>query len=98
MFDFLAFLAIITLFVLLMDTRSRLKRAEATLLEAARRIGALQRGGTPPVPEQADAETVAAADDVAVPLRGQPAAAADATQFPARSAESVDTPDTISAP
>ncbi len=98
MFDFLAFLAIITLFVLLMDTRSRLKRAEATLLEAARRIGALQRGGTPPVPEQADAETVAAADDVAVPLRGQPAAAADATQFPARSAEAVDTPDTISAP
>ena len=43
MFQFLAFLALIILFVLLMDARSRLKRAEATLEEAARRIGALQR-------------------------------------------------------
>ena len=49
MFDFLAFLAIIILFILLMDTRGRLKRAEATLLEAARRIGALQRGAALPV-------------------------------------------------
>lgn len=43
MFEFLAFLALIILFVLLMDARSRLKRAEATLQEAAKRIGALQR-------------------------------------------------------
>lgn len=39
----LAFLAVAILFVLLMDTRGRLKRAEATLDEAAKRIGALQR-------------------------------------------------------
>lgn len=39
----LTFLAIIILFVLLMDMRGRLKRAEATLDEAAKRIGALQR-------------------------------------------------------
>ncbi len=44
MFDFFAFLAIVILFIMLMDTRGRLKRAEATLLEAAKRIGALQRG------------------------------------------------------
>ena len=43
MFDFLTFLAIIILGVLLANTRSRLKRAEATLAEAAKRIGALQR-------------------------------------------------------
>ena len=43
MFDFIAFLAIIILGVLLADARGRLKRAEATLAEAARRIGALQR-------------------------------------------------------
>src|SRR3546814_20395267 len=39
----LAFLAILILGVMLADTRSRLKRAEATLAEAAKRIGALQR-------------------------------------------------------
>ncbi|KTE16587.1 DUF2339 domain-containing protein [Sphingopyxis sp. H115] len=43
MFDFFAFLAIIILGILLLDTRGRLKRAEKTLAEAARRIGALQR-------------------------------------------------------
>ncbi len=50
-----AFLAIIVLFVLLMDTRSRLKRAESTLQEAAKRIGALQRhaGLLPPRAEEA---------------------------------------------
>jgi len=42
-FDFLTFLAIIILGVLLANTRSRLKQAEATLAEAAKRIGALQR-------------------------------------------------------
>ena len=59
MFEFLAFLALIILFVLLMDARSRLKRAEATLQEAAKRIGALQRhagllppkAGEAPLPE-----------------------------------------------
>ncbi|HEY0595273.1 DUF2339 domain-containing protein [Sphingopyxis sp.] len=43
MFDFIAFLAIIILGILLADARGRLKRAEATLAEAARGIGALQR-------------------------------------------------------
>ncbi|WP_432767764.1 MAG: DUF2339 domain-containing protein [Sphingopyxis sp.] len=43
MSEFLAFAAIMIMFVLLMDARTRLKRAEATLLEAAKRIGALQR-------------------------------------------------------
>ena len=43
MFDFIAFLAIIILGILLFDARGRLKRAEATLAEAAKRIGALQR-------------------------------------------------------
>ncbi|MBB6425758.1 hypothetical protein [Sphingopyxis sp. JAI128] len=42
-FDFFAFLAIIILGILLLDTRGRLKRAEKTLAEAAKRIGALQR-------------------------------------------------------
>lgn len=43
MFESLAFLAILILGILLADARSRLKRAEATLAEAAKRIGALQR-------------------------------------------------------
>jgi uncharacterized membrane protein len=42
-FDFIAFVAIIILGILLADARGRLKRAEATLAEAAKRIGALQR-------------------------------------------------------
>jgi len=42
-FESLAFLAILILGILLADTRGRLKRAEATLAEAAKRIGALQR-------------------------------------------------------
>lgn len=60
MFDFLAFLAIIVLFILLMDARGRLKRAEKTLQEAATRIGALQRhaGLLPPAPESATAPQV----------------------------------------
>ncbi len=50
MLSFFAFVAIIILFIQLSDTRSRLKRAEATLAEAAKRIGALQRlsGMIPP--------------------------------------------------
>ena len=43
MFSFFAFLGIVTLFAMLADTRSRLRRAELTLQEAARRIGVLQR-------------------------------------------------------
>lgn len=53
MSSFFAFLAILVLFIRLADTRSRLKRAEATLAEAANRIGALQRltGMLPPKDE-----------------------------------------------
>lgn len=97
-FDFLAFPAIIILFVLLMDTRGRLKRAEATLLEAARRIGALQRGAGPPITEDADTGDAAAVREAAIPVQGQPAVAAAATPLPARSDDSVETPDTISMP
>lgn len=97
MFDFLAFLAIIILFVLLMDTRGRLKRAEATLLEAARRIGALQRGAAPPVTGEEDIAIAAAVREAAVPVQRQPAVAADATPPAARSADPVvETTDTIS--
>ncbi|MGH6697486.1 DUF2339 domain-containing protein [Sphingopyxis sp.] len=92
MFDFLVFLAIIVLFILLMETRGRLKRAEATLLEAARRIGALQRG-------DADAaEIVEAIHDAPAPVQRQPAVAADAVSPAARSAAPVETADTISSP
>ena len=94
MFDFLAFLAIIILFILLMDTRGRLKRAEATLLEAARRIGALQRGAGPPVPDEEDAGIAPAVHAIAVPVQGQSAAAARATPPAARSADPVETGDT----
>jgi uncharacterized membrane protein len=93
-FDFLAFLAIIILFILLMDTRGRLKRAEATLLEAARRIGALQRGAGPPVPDEEDAGIAPAVHAIAVPVQGQSAAAARATPPAARSADPVETGDT----
>lgn len=98
MFDFLAFLAIIILFILLMDTRGRLKRAEATLLEAARRIGALQRGAGPSVTGDADAGIAADVREAAVPVQRQPAVAAEATALPARSVDPVETTDAISAP
>ncbi|WP_144037863.1 hypothetical protein, partial [Sphingopyxis sp. KK2] len=81
MAGFFAFLAIVVLFIMLMDTRSRLKRAEATLKEAAKRIGALQRhaGLLPPkddeTPEQARAAAMA-------PLPGQSAAARPAASIP----------------
>ncbi len=58
MFDFIAFLAIVILFILLMDTRGRLKRAEATLLEAAKRIGALQRGAGRPLEAAGEAPEI----------------------------------------
>ena len=54
MFSFLSFVASFVLFIMLLDTRSRLSRAEVTLQEAARRIGALQRqaaAGAPAAPE-----------------------------------------------
>lgn len=91
-FDFLAFLAIIILFILLMDTRGRLKRAEATLLEAAKRIGALQRGTGPAVTEdEGDTEIAATARKAVVPVEGQPAAAATAaTPRPMVSADPVE--------
>ncbi|MBO9695086.1 MAG: DUF2339 domain-containing protein [Sphingopyxis sp.] len=60
MFDLFAFLAIITLFILLLDTRGRLNRAETTLAEAAKRIGVLQRQAGPPRGE--DREVAPAAD------------------------------------
>ena len=43
MIEFFAFVAIFVLFIQLSNLRSRLQRAETTLQEAAKRIGALQR-------------------------------------------------------
>jgi len=63
-FESLAFLAILILGVLLADTRSRLKRAEATLAEAAKRIGALQRRAGVPMGE---GQSQAPAPDIARP-------------------------------
>jgi uncharacterized membrane protein len=98
-FDFLAFLAIVILFVLLMDTRGRLKRAEATLMEAAKRIGALQRGAAPPASAN-DVATERAADapDIAAPVQRTPAIAAEASPPAALSSDPVETPSTIDAP
>ena len=52
MFELFAFAAIFVLFIQLSNTRGRLQRAEGTLQEAAKRIGALQRltGMLPPKP------------------------------------------------
>ncbi|AJA09964.1 hypothetical protein SKP52_15425 [Sphingopyxis fribergensis] len=99
MFDFLAFLAIVILFVLLMDTRGRLKRAEATLMEAAKRIGALQRGAAPP-PTRDDVvtEMATAVPDIAAPAQRTPAIPADASSPAALSSDPVATPGTIEAP
>lgn len=68
MLGFFAFLSIVVLFLLLMDARARLKRAEATLAEAAKRIGALQRhaGLLPPKEGESPEQARAAA---AAPLR-----------------------------
>lgn len=55
---FFAFVAIFILFVMVANTRTRLKQAESTLAEAAKRIGALQRqvGMLPPKPGETFAE------------------------------------------
>lgn len=56
MLSFVSCAACFALFIMLLDTRSRLSRAEATLQEAARRIGALQRAAaaaSPAEPERA---------------------------------------------
>lgn len=75
MLAFLGFLAIVILFFMLMDARSRLKRAEATLQEAARRIGALQRhAGLLPPKEGEDAAAVAGAPMPPPGERPRPAA------------------------
>lgn len=93
MFDFLAFLAIAILFVMLMDTRSRLKQAEATLMEAAKRIGALQHGETPPVPKtNAVREIPAEVPDVAPAAPRKPAIAAAAPPPAALSSDPEDAP------
>ena len=70
---FFAFVAIFILFVMLANTRTRLKQAESTLAEAAKRIGALQRqvGLLPPKPGETFAERV-------VPPVEYPAESADA--------------------
>ena len=91
MFDFLTFLAIIILGVLLANTRSRLKQAEATLAEAAKRIGALQRhtGVQIAAGEPSAAEPVAPSPAPIIPetaVVAEPpvrAAAAGAVPFPA---------------
>lgn len=99
MFDFLAFLAIVILFILLMDTRGRLKRAEATLQEAAKRIGALQRGAAPPANADDDAAK-SAPDDRAIvaPAKRKPVVAAEAAPPAALTSPPVDVPDAASAP
>lgn len=70
MLGFLGFLAILVLFIMLADTRARLKRAEATLQEAAKRIGALQRQAGLLPPKEGEAPPAAA---VPVPEAPPPA-------------------------
>lgn len=80
MFDFFAFLAIIILFILLMDTRSRLKRSETIWKDAAKRIGALQRQLGVTVIDEAEAPiTPAPVPDTPAPARNKPAIAAAMT-------------------
>lgn len=78
MFDFFAFLAIITLSILLMDTRSRLKRSEAMWKDTAKRIGALQRQLGVTVIDEAEAP-VTPAPVPPDPARNKPAIAAAMT-------------------
>ena len=71
----LAFLGCFILFFMLADTRSRLKRAEATLSEAAKRIGALQRHTgltTPPAPLSPWAVAAQAHAGSPVPVQAEP--------------------------
>jgi len=91
MLGFFAFLSIVILFILLMDTRARLKRTEATLAEAAKRIGALQRhaGLLPPKDGESPEQTRAAA---AAPMSTapRPSAPAPAPSWVAPSPETID--------
>lgn len=77
MFESVALLAILILAVLLADARSRLKRAEAGLAEAAKHIGALQRHAAIPTSEAQAPATAPAA---------QPAPAAAPKAVPAQEA------------
>ncbi|KQZ64805.1 hypothetical protein ASD67_10260 [Sphingopyxis sp. Root1497] len=97
MAGFFAFVAIVILFLLLIDTRGRLKRAEATLQEAAKRIGALQRhaGLLPPKPGETPSQARAAA---AAPLSSQPVGAprpVPAAPPPSRSPWAPPSPETL---
>ncbi|WP_447761563.1 DUF2339 domain-containing protein [Sphingopyxis panaciterrae] len=85
MFDAFAFLAIIILFVLLIDTRGRVKRAEKTLVEAAKRIGALQRDAdtTAKYESAATLNVRKPAPKTAVSVRDEPAIAAAAAPLAA---------------
>lgn len=93
MLGFFAFLSIVILFILLMDTRARLKRAEATLAEAAKRIGALQRhaGLLPPKDGESPEQTrAAAAAPVGAAPRPSTPAPAPAPSWVAPSPETID--------
>lgn len=83
MFTFFAFVAIAIMAVQLADTRSRLKRAEETLLEAAKRIGVLQRhaGLLPPKPGEAiNPATWRTAETPTAPIAPEPRAASAAPE------------------
>ncbi len=78
MLESIAFLAVLILGVLLADTRSRLKRAETNLAEAAKQISALRRHIGASVSET----EVAAAPPVPPPLPTTPAAVPEAIPEP----------------
>ncbi|HET6523792.1 DUF2339 domain-containing protein [Sphingopyxis sp.] len=86
----IAFLAVLILGVLLADVRSRLKRAETNLAEAAKQIAALQRHIGAPVPEAG----VPAAATASPPSPTTPAAVPETSPAPepARAAASASTP------
>ena len=81
MFESLAFLAILILGVLLADTRSRLKRAETSLAEAASRIATLQRHTGVSTPDE-----VAPLAAPPLPAQAAPTVAPPRTSRPARAA------------
>ncbi len=70
MFESIAFLAILILGVLLADARSRLKRAETSLAETAKHIGALQRHAAFPISEAQGPATVPASPSPTAPAAG----------------------------
>lgn len=86
MFESVALLAILILAVLLADARSRLKRAEAGLAEAAKHIGALQRHAAFP-PSEAQAPVAqpapAAAPEAPPAQQAAPSVALAAAPAPA---------------